>query len=349
MTLTSRVTIDLERFLRGLVEVRNDAGGRGYDRGVRVFDCPLCGDRKGRGWAHLGSWTYGCFNEGCPASPRLEGGAVEFARRVFGLPTRAEVWRRLEREFGGAAPVEYAPAPRRGPDFCNLPPGMRPFEPSGGSPMQEVFEAFVERQWGLDGRDAREWGLGWCLTGPYAWRVVVPVVMGGQVVGFQARSVRGNAEPKYLTSRSSDDPGRPAECGRPAAAMLFNVDALPPDGEALVVEGAGDAMRWHRGARGRTPTALALLGTAMTPEKLALIAGRRPERAVVALDAEPAARRRALSHVEDLRAWGVPAALGRWSGGKDSGSGASLTEEVSDEGGLGGAVRARLWSGGPPT
>ena len=351
--MIDRSRIDLERFVRGAVSIRNDGGGRGFDQGIRAYDCPLCRDSKGRGWVHLGSWAVGCFNLGCPASPRLDGGAAELARRLLGLASRLEAWRDLERRFGGAATVAYAPAPTRGPDFCNFPREMRRFEVAG-SPMQAVFEAFIDRQWGLRPEDAREWGLGWCLTGRYAWRVIIPVVMGGAPVGFQARTVATTLDKppddpvaellgraKYLTSSKVASTDRPAECGRPAASMLFNLDSLPREGEALLVEGAGDAMRWHRGERGRSPTAVAILGTALTPEKISLLVERGPERLVGALDEEPGTRGRALDHAESLRAWGFSVAAGRWIGGKDAGSGASL--EVADEtGGVGEAARSRL-------
>jgi hypothetical protein len=338
--VADRSTVDLERFVREVRRVRNDAGTRGYDRGVRTFDCPLCGDAGGRGWVNVSIWTAGCFNSGCVAEPRLKGGAVEWARQVLGHATRGEAWGKLARDFGGASVVSYAPDPVRGPDYCTFPEGMRRFDTTP-SPMQRTFEVFVRSQWGLSPSDAREWGLGWCLLGPYSSRVVVPVVMGGTPVGFQARTVREHKEPKYLTSTSTPSEGHPAECGRPAGAMLFNIDAVPAEGEALVVEGAGDAMAWHRGARWRSPTAVALLGVALTPEKLALLAARRLERVLVALDDEPDAQARALGHVEDLLAWGVPAARCRWTGGKDAGSGASLAE-VPGDGGYGSAVLSRL-------
>jgi hypothetical protein len=337
--VTDRAQVDLERFLRSVVAVRNGDGGRGYEVGVRVFDCPLCGDHGARGWVGTTHWVAGCFNTGCDAEPRLAGGVVEWARRVLGFASRAEVWRHLEREFGGGQAFVPPPVRPRGPDFCHYPVGMRRFEPDP-SPMQVPFEAFVGRQWGLSPADARAWGLGWCLYGSYAYRVIVPVLMGGVPVGFQARTV-GAGEPKYLTSSHAATERRPAECGRPAGAMLFNIDALPEEGTGLLVEGPGDVMGWHRGNRARTPTGVALLGVALTAEKLATISARRPELVMVALDDEPAARRRALSHVEDLEAWGVPAVACRWRGAKDAGAGAELVVGV-EHAGPGDAIRARL-------
>jgi len=326
----ARETVDLERFLRSRVTVRNDGGGRGYDTGLRTFDCPLCGDSRGRGWLGVSGWGAGCFNTGCVAEPRLDGGAAEWARRVLGLPLRSDAVRHLVSEFGGGAPVVWAPPPRPGPDFCRFPLDMRPFAADGSS-LQSIFEQFMLRQWGVTAEDARRWGLGWCLRGPHAWRVVVPVVVGGAPVGFQARAVRG-AEPKYVTSRHGPHESD-AECARPASSMLFNIDAVRPGEDAVMVEGAGDVMAW----RSRAPTAFALLGVALTPAKLDMVRARAPSRVVVALDDEPAARERGLDHVDALAAWDVPATLGRWVGGKDAGEGAILEEDPG-----GGSVLARV-------
>lgn len=316
--------IDLERFVRSRVRVLNDTGGRGYDSGLRTFDCPICRESRGRGWLGVTGWGAGCFNVGCTASPHLDGGAVEWARRVLGLATRGEAWGVLERDFSSDRVVARPSASQRSADFCRLPVGSRPFEYPPASPMQREFDLFVGRQWGLGGGSSLGWRLRWCMTGWYTWRVVIPVVMGDQVVGFQARTIREEIEQsKYVTSRHGPESDLLAECGRPAAAMLFNADALRAGCDVLVVEGAADVMGWA--ARGdRHHVAVGLLGVALTPEKLSLISLARPRRAVVALDDEPAALRRAAAHVEDLRAWGVEAVLGRWSGGKDAGSGASL-------------------------
>lgn len=344
------MTVDLERYIRGRVRVLNDSGGRGYDGGLRTFDCPLCGERRGRGWVGVQGWGAGCFNTGCVAEPTLRGGVVEWVRLAEHLYERSDAWRFLREGFGTDAPSRpVPPAPHRGSDFCTFPEEARLFrleENQFQRLMQGPFEQFLKRQWGLEVGHAREWGLGWCLSGRYAWRVIIPVVMGGAPVAFQARTIADHSPaaqvrtPKYLTSSNVPAGRHPAECGRSAASLLFNIDALAPGGEAVLVEGSGDSMRWHRDDRGRSPVAVALLGTALTPEKLAILATRRPERVVVAMDAEPEAWVKATAHVADLRAWGMDARMGTWRGAKDAGAGATL--DVGDVGEVASFVRSRL-------
>ena len=316
--------VDLDAYLARRVTVRNAGGGRGYDAGVRAFDCPLCGDARGRGWLHVVGFAAGCWNAGCAAEPRLLGGAVEWVRRVEGLRSRGEAWALLHREYPRSVAAPRPPdrsAPTQ--DFCRLPDGLEAAWRTGGVLEREAL-AFMARQWGLGPEDAERWGLGRARAGRYAYRVVIPVVMGGRAVSFQARSFRG-AEPKYLTARSERLGDLPPECGRPASALLFNVDAARSGADVVLVEGAGDVMGFARRARSRW-VPVALLGQALTPQKLALLAALRPRAVAVALDAGEAEARRAQDHAADLSAWDVAptVVMAQWRGAKDAGGGADL-------------------------
>ncbi len=318
-----RETIDLEGYLATAVTIRNANGGHGYDLGVRTCHCPFCGDTKARGWVNVTRWTAGCWNAGCLAEPRLEGGAIEWVRQVEGFGTRARTWTKLFTEFRVARrAVRPDTRVREGiHDWVRLPPGTHELlrVQVGGGVLQPRVMAWLAEHWQLSVEDAVSWGLGYCTRGLYAWRLIIPVAMTGVCVGFQARTIR-DAEPKYRTSRAG------LECGREAGAMLFGYDARTHGGSVLLVEGAGDVMGWHRGDRDRQrqPRALGLLGVALTSEKLALLATLEPRSVIVALDAEPAAQQRARAHAEDLEAWGLSVEMGAWVGGKDAGSGATL-------------------------
>lgn len=334
--------IDYEKFLRSRVEIRNESGARAYETGLRTFDCPLCGDDKGRGWLGVTRYAAGCFNPGCDAEPQLEGGALEWARRALGLLTRGETWRALEKEFGTEVPVvPEAPRPRS-EDWCDLPKSARPFtapNPLDDSvpPLEAPFAEFVARQWGVDRYEAKRWDLHYAASGRHAWRVIIPITMAGALVGFQARHIQ-NGIPKYLTSEYGFVGDERAECGRPASALLFNADAIAAGREMLLVEGAGDVMGWHRTERD-TPAA-GILGIALTPAKIAIIKAARPRRVIVALDAGAREQQRAMAHVEDLQTWGLEAVAASWEGGKDAGSGARLVVGARVD--VAAAVRARL-------
>lgn len=314
--------IDLDKYLRTKLRILNDTGGRGFDTGVRTFHCPFCRDNKGRGWIGLAYWQAGCFNTGCIACERLEGGALEFVRRIENLRMRTDAYMMLKNKFGTARTITYTPAPRETEDFVRWPEGMRKFVSSGG-PFQKSFEVFIRKQWGLTLADALAWGLGYTVVGRYANRVIIPFVQGGVPVAFQARTI-GDGEPKYLTSRHGPKSDPKAECAKSAAEMLFNFDRVPEGGDVVLVEGVGDVMGWHRGNLGRIPVASAMLGLSLTPEKLALLDDRHVGRVILAPDAEVGPTWQLDDLRDKLTARDHDVVLGTWIGGKDAGSGATL-------------------------
>lgn len=323
--------IDLEAYIRSRVAVLNTEGGRGYDIGVRIFDCPMpgCGDSKGRGWFNVQWGASGCFNAGCMADPKLPG--LEWIRELEGLGSKAQTIAYLIASFPSRGPkLPPTPPKETYQDFCNFPPEMRGFqlEPSQ---LQLMFQSFAQQQWGLTLVQLREAGAGWCVTGYYAWRIIFPVIMGGRPVAFQARIIKSRAYwdgaekfTKYLTSRYVSTDKHAAECGRPAEAILYGVDEIRQGEEVILVEGIPDVLGCYRQNR----KGVGLLGTQLTSEKLALLMAKKPGRIVVALDAGGDTAEATQEAVRWLLAWGLDAVPGTWAGAKDAAAGGLLELQV---------------------
>jgi DNA primase len=114
-------------------------------------------------------------------------------------------------------------------------------------------------------------------------RIMFPVRDGrGRVQGFGARALRPDSKPKYLNSPE----GELYRKGR----TLYGIDraraAIAKAGRAVVVEGYMDALAAHQAG---IEEAVAVMGTAITPEQLQLLSGHAEE-AVLALDADRAGR-----------------------------------------------------------
>lgn len=312
--------VDLEAYIRSRVAVLNTDGGRGYDIGVRIFDCPMpgCGDIKGRGWFNVNWGAAGCFNVGCMAEPKLPG--LEWIGEVEGLPSKGQTVAYLLESFPARGPkLPPAPPKETYQDFCHFPPEMRHFQ-LDSSQLQLMFENFAQQQWGLSLAQLMEAGAGWCISGYYAWRIFFPVIMGGRPVAFQARTIK-RAEPKYLTSRFVATEKHPAECGRPAEALLYGLDEIQVGQALAMVEGIGDtlALRYQH-----STAAVGLLGTQLTAEKLSLLKEKKPGRVTVALDTTPETEEAALEIIRNLLAWDLDAVRGIWVGAKDAGAGGRL-------------------------
>ena len=114
-------------------------------------------------------------------------------------------------------------------------------------------------------------------------RIMFPVRDGrGRVQGFGARALRPDSKPKYLNSPEGELYRK--------SRTLYGIDraraAIAKAGRAVVVEGYMDALAAHQAG---IEEAVAVMGTAITPEQLQLLSGHAEE-AVLALDADRAGR-----------------------------------------------------------
>jgi DNA primase len=104
----------------------------------------------------------------------------------------------------------------------------------------------------------------------------------GRVLGFGARALSADSKPKYLNSPE----GALYRKGR----TLFGIDRargpIARSSRAIVVEGYTDVLALHGADLEET---VAVMGTAITPEQLGLLAGHADE-VVLALDADRAGR-----------------------------------------------------------
>jgi DNA primase len=104
----------------------------------------------------------------------------------------------------------------------------------------------------------------------------------GRVLGFGARGMGDAAKPKYLNSPEGELYRK--------SRTLFGIDrargAMARAGRAVVVEGYTDVLALHQAG---IEEAVAVMGTAITPEQLQLLAGHAEE-VVLAMDSDRAGR-----------------------------------------------------------
>jgi DNA primase len=104
----------------------------------------------------------------------------------------------------------------------------------------------------------------------------------GRVLGFGARDLRPDAKPKYLNSPEGELYRK--------SKTLYGIDraraAIAKAGRAIVVEGYTDVLALHQAGIGE---AVAVMGTAITPDQVALLSGHAEE-LVLAMDADRAGR-----------------------------------------------------------
>ena len=143
------------------------------------------------------------------------------------------------------------------------------------------FEPAALREAGLlrFGQDGR-------AMGAFRARVTFPIrSASGKLLGFGARTL-GDGEPKYINSSDSELFRK----GNNLYGLFEAVKALRSGGTAILVEGNLDVVSLHKAG---LTTAVAPLGTALTPEQCELLASHTG-RAVVMFDGDAAGQRAAL-------------------------------------------------------
>ncbi len=216
-------------------------------------DCPFCG-RPDKLWANAqtGRWIcFRCDEGGRPARliAELEGITVAQAEAmIFRASFTAR--RRLTPE-SMVDRFRDALAQDGGLEDAPLPEGFTPvWDPAASRWRMPLY--LLDR--GVTREAARHFGIGFCNSGRYAHRVIVPVDCPNGSA-WVARATDGSLYPKYLNPP-----------GAPLGRLLMGWDDLA-GGDFVIVEGAFDVVRfWQHGI-----AAVATLGKVLHPEQLGLL------------------------------------------------------------------------------
>ncbi|MBJ7331177.1 MAG: DNA primase [Solirubrobacteraceae bacterium] len=165
-------------------------------------------------------------------------------------------------------------------------PALREFR-VGYSPSAWDKVLMASRKAGFSNRELYEAGLASRAKGEgriydrFRGRIMFPLAdMRGRVLGFGARALRDNQQPKYLNTSENDifHKGRQLFASDLARAHAARA------GEVIVAEGYTDVIALHQAGLKNT---VATMGTAMTPEQVGELTRLAP-RALLALDADGA-------------------------------------------------------------
>ena len=120
----------------------------------------------------------------------------------------------------------------------------------------------------------REFKIRYCLSGPWRWRLIVPVYLDGRLVNWTGRSIRQDAQLRYLSlsHEESKGPSMPKARGSIKSAVL-NFDNLVECGgrRLYLTEGPFDAMRLDAELHIFQMRATCLFSTSMSTEQRFLL------------------------------------------------------------------------------
>jgi len=161
--------------------------------------------------------------------------------------------------------------------------------PPGTMPLQEPHKrylagrgfdpAYLETKYGLKGTGP---------AGPYAWRVIAPIIYNGQMVSYQGRDITGQAEIKYKACYPDLELISHKE-------ILYNADNAGRIG--IIVEGMYDVWRLGDGV-------VAAIGTTVTKAQ-ARMAATRFEKVFILFDSEPSAQKKAWKLAGEISVFGT--------------------------------------------
>lgn len=276
--------------------------GSNVSKGYVNINCPWCGAADPSHHMGVPAFTdgpWGCWRnkEHRGRSPvrlvqRLAGCSWTEARDIVGLP--------------GEQPVSVDLAALRSRlDGHAATPIVRPVMPSEFFPLagqprttakQRMLNYLEDRGFELPVRLAKQYDLRGCMVDRFAWRVIVPLYLRTELVGWTARAIV-DAKARYLTEGETRD-------------ILFEGPRVEEGGRALIIcEGPFDALKLDYYGREHKVRAVALLGLDPSSGRLARCAqlGARFDRVLVALDRGAEAQALALrALLASLRPGGLP-------------------------------------------
>jgi DNA primase len=225
-------------------------------------DCPFCGDTRQRLGVNSQTKLWHCFN--CDEAGNLVG----FLMRVLGLTYEAAVemilaGRNRRRGLVELRAAEHTPAARARP--VELPAEFELLK----MPMlkrNNRFWRYLIQGRSLSLSTVQDYGIGFARSGEFAWRVIVPVIMHGQLMTFVARAISRERQPKYRSPEGADN-----------SRALFNLERLAGREEVVLVEGVFDALRIP-------DMAVATLGTHLSQAQRTLLIRAGVQRVVICWD-----------------------------------------------------------------
>jgi DNA primase len=226
-------------------------------------DCPFCGDTRQRLGVNSQTKLWHCFN--CDEAGNLVG----FLMRVLSLTYEAAVemilaGRNRRRGLPELRAVEHdVPAARA--TTTTLPAEFEVLK----MPMlkrNRRFWRYLIQGRGLSIGLVQDYGIGFARSGEMAWRVIVPVIMHGQLMTFVARAISRERQPKYRSPVGADN-----------SRALFNLERLVGREDVVLVEGVFDALRIP-------DMAVATLGTHLSQAQRTLLIRAGIQRVILCWD-----------------------------------------------------------------
>jgi hypothetical protein len=249
----------------------------GYER---TAECPFCG-RYGGFYVNVdpaGTGPFVCFK--CDERSKSMAKLIAHVEDITLAQARAMMMRatiEFRRKESTVSLLERIKAIRTPDDLSEI----DLLDESADTPLPKEFIPIWDgKKWrvpkyltkrGFKRSTLRRWGIGYCQTGWFAHRVIIPLVCPNGN-SFTARDLTGDQIPKYLNPKHADH-----------NRLLFGWEHAPIESDFSLVEGPLDAMKWDQHGL----PSMAVGGKVLHAAQLSMLFKRpRSAAATVALDPE---------------------------------------------------------------
>lgn len=211
--------------------------------------CPFCNDEKYRMGINVISGLAHCFRASCEWKTTDRRHLFRELSKLFNVDERMDDIR-LRRKVKKAEPFRIT---------GTLPEGFEKFDDDDAISAKAV-KYLTSR--GVTEKQIDKYKLGFCATGKYAWRIIIPIYRKGKMVAFTGRDFSGDPEvdPKYMNSTGTK--------------FLYNVPRNGFKSVALLLEGPFDVWAGERACERkdfRCVDVLGRLGSGMTKHSLNIL------------------------------------------------------------------------------
>jgi len=279
---------DIRRFFRDQGIKFEEEGNNVSPGWIGVYNCPFCGDRSNHLGFNLNTGNFNCFV--C----RSKGWVYDYLERALGL-SRAQA-KALCRGYFTGAPNDSLRLDTARPGTLALPPGatrdMPPF----------YVEYLKSRGYGEEVVQRFDLHAGG-YSGPFKYRLIIPVYWHDQLVNYLGRDVTGQLSSRYKNCRNELAVVHSKSC-------VYNIDQASR--KIIICEGPTDVWRMGSGA-------VCTLGTTFTNDQIRTIKDAGVTHAAVLFDPGPKSQRLAQMLAGSLDMMGIESMVYCMEGDQDPG------------------------------
>lgn len=212
--------------------------GKNVSKGKIAIQCPFCDDTSNHCNISLYNLEVKCWRCGKHTLQKLIAEVADYSRTEANIETK--LLQKSLRDSGGGwtgvTPIKKKEASSALTKAVHLPP-----EASNHFPKMHI-EYLEGRGFTRPRSYIKKYKLLSCYTtGRYKFRIIIPIILNGQIVSFTSKDVTDQQEPPYLNASVQESLINPKW-------TIYNYDTIIKGSDAILVEGVIDVWKLGDGA-----------------------------------------------------------------------------------------------------